>query len=765
MFRRSLMRASLRWVYGSILLSAPGWGQATRQVITSISVCSPTGVGGQGSCPSGSADTHQIVLAPDGSGNAINTFNAAAAADEHSSVFAPGTLGSNGDYLFFIASGSNGNPGIGTVVLSGGKGPDPKGQWTLDIPKTDGYGTYPGGFGQVFRQASSEANCPSVASGKAADQDATFDLNYAAPGSVVVDPTGPPGSLLMVYEGTNTCVGSTGGPRSGAGTGYISAAVATSLDYGKTWPTYRGTSTFRFVAMPGVNATQGPNLTMGATGDKVCMGNDCSATPPEAYGRYPVLMPPVSMATVMAAGQTLQGNMGDSQVSAFLDDVSGSAAPYLYLVHNYLPGSGGGSDLALARAQLNGGAAPLSFSKWNGQTFDTPGIGGAEAQLLPNGSFASCGAATQGRTGGSIEYLDATQQYLLLFTCRSDGDPAGGPPPGHGGNAWFYSTSTDLSDPTKWTTPQEIAGSWSETDSSGGCSLYKGWYPTWMSLDVKPGHLSTSGHVFYLWGCETGAGDTATPKRQFSSRSFTISTGPATPAISLVANAEGESAVIAPNTWLEIKGANLAPSDDSRIWKTADFTGNSMPVQLDQVSATVNGKSAYVYYISPSQVNILTPPEAMSGSVPVVVTVQGTASAAFSATAKAVSPSFFIFNGGPYVAAEHAKGGLIGPVTLYPGATTPAKPGEIIVIYANGFGPTNVPVTSGSASQSGTLSPLPVIQIGGVAAEVRFAGLVAPGEFQFNVVVPASLGDGDQSITATSAGASTQAGALLTVQH
>jgi uncharacterized protein (TIGR03437 family) len=34
---------------------------------------------------------------------------------------------------------------------------------------------------------------------------------------------------------------------------------------------------------------------------------------------------------------------------------------------------------------------------------------------------------------------------------------------------------------------------------------------------------------------------------------------------------------------------------------------------------------------------------------------------------------------------------------------------------------------------------MPVITIGGVAAKVTFAGLVSPGEFQFNVLVPLSL--------------------------
>jgi uncharacterized protein (TIGR03437 family) len=211
---------------------------------------------------------------------------------------------------------------------------------------------------------------------------------------------------------------------------------------------------------------------------------------------------------------------------------------------------------------------------------------------------------------------------------------------------------------------------------------------------------------------------------------------------------------------------NLAPAGDARIWQGSDFVDNKMPTQLDGVSATVNGKAAYLYYISPTQVNILTPPDAMSGSVQVQVTANGTVSAQFTAQAQAESPSFFVFNGGPYVAATHANGNYLGPASLYPGSTTPAKPGETVVIYANGFGPTSGAVVSGAETQSGTLSPLPVIKIGGVNATVAFAGLnVAPGEFQFNVVVPASLANGDQPITATYSGLSTQTGTLITVHQ
>jgi uncharacterized protein (TIGR03437 family) len=64
----------------------------------------------------------------------------------------------------------------------------------------------------------------------------------------------------------------------------------------------------------------------------------------------------------------------------------------------------------------------------------------------------------------------------------------------------------------------------------------------------------------------------------------------------------------------------------------------------------------------------------------------------------------------------------------------------------------------------GTLSPLPVIQIGGITASVQYAGLSSAGEFQFNVVIPKSLGNGDQPIVATYGGASTQSGTLITIQ-
>jgi uncharacterized protein (TIGR03437 family) len=227
------------------------------------------------------------------------------------------------------------------------------------------------------------------------------------------------------------------------------------------------------------------------------------------------------------------------------------------------------------------------------------------------------------------------------------------------------------------------------------------------------------------------------------------------PSITNVVNAASGSTTIAPNTWISIFGENLATA--VRGWSGADFAKNQMPTNLDGVSATVNKRPAYVSYISPGQINVLTPPDVLKGQVNVDVTVRGATSAAFSAKAAAESPSLFVVNGGPYVAATHADGSFIGPA--------PARPGELIVVYGNGFGATATPVIAGSASQSGSLSPLPVFRIGGSVATVQFAGLVGPGEFQFNVVVPANIADGDQTISATINGATTQAGTLISVKN
>ncbi len=237
------------------------------------------------------------------------------------------------------------------------------------------------------------------------------------------------------------------------------------------------------------------------------------------------------------------------------------------------------------------------------------------------------------------------------------------------------------------------------------------------------------------------------------------------------------SAGITANAFIEIKGTNLVPATTPStgvIWSNApEFAAGRMPTNLQGVSVTINNKSAYVYFYCSSvtsacaadQVNALTGLDTLSGPAQVVVFNNGVPSAAFTATAKPLAPSLLLFNAQGYVAATHLNFSLLGPTTLFPGSSTPATAGEQVVLYAVGFGPTTTALTEGSSSQSGSLAtPLPVCKLGANNAPVSFAGLIGPGLYQLNMTVPNPQPSGDNTLTCTYNGASTQAGALLTVK-
>src|ERR1035438_8324530 len=100
-----------------------------------------------------------------------------------------------------------------------------------------------------------------------------------------------------------------------------------------------------------------------------------------------------------------------------------------------------------------------------------------------------------------------------------------------------------------------------------------------------------------------------------------------TVAMSIVSVQNGASFqnTLAANTYVTIKGSGLSTDTVGRIWAGPDFSSNSngtlnMPTQLDGTSVTVNGQLAYLYYVSPTQLNFITPNITATGNgVPMVV--------------------------------------------------------------------------------------------------------------------------------------------------
>jgi uncharacterized protein (TIGR03437 family) len=242
----------------------------------------------------------------------------------------------------------------------------------------------------------------------------------------------------------------------------------------------------------------------------------------------------------------------------------------------------------------------------------------------------------------------------------------------------------------------------------------------------------------------------------------TLTVSPAV-TVTAVVNAGSYQPGIASGAWISIFGANLSPS--TYLWQASDIVNGALPTLLQGVSVTVNGLPAYVDYISPTQINALAPDDATLGPVPVQVTTAGQTSNAVTVQKGLFAPAFLTFDG-THVAALHADYSPIGAPNLLPGAvTTPAQPGEIILLYGVGFGPANPPQPSGQLVATASPLAYPVqIAIGGQPASVAYAGLVESGLYQFNVTVP-NLPNGDAAVAATISGVSTQTGVSLTVQQ
>jgi uncharacterized protein (TIGR03437 family) len=219
-----------------------------------------------------------------------------------------------------------------------------------------------------------------------------------------------------------------------------------------------------------------------------------------------------------------------------------------------------------------------------------------------------------------------------------------------------------------------------------------------------------------------------------------------TPVINSVisASAYGGFNAIAPATWVEIYGTNLA-TVLQQTWANTDFNGANAPSALGGTTVTVGGQPAYIDYVSPHQVNVQVPSGIATGKQNVVVTTAGGASLGTSITVNAVepgvlAPSAFHLPAGQYAVALFPNGAtyVLPPGVTNAVPTSRAKPGDVIMLYGIGFGNVSPNINAGViVGQANSLSGLQVF-IGGQQATVQFAGLVQGflGLYQFNVVVP-----------------------------
>jgi uncharacterized protein (TIGR03437 family) len=235
------------------------------------------------------------------------------------------------------------------------------------------------------------------------------------------------------------------------------------------------------------------------------------------------------------------------------------------------------------------------------------------------------------------------------------------------------------------------------------------------------------------------------------------------PVITAVSNGASGTAAISPNSFVSIYGSGFAAAPV--VWSPV----TSLPTSLGGVSVKIDGKDAYVYFASPSQINVLAPPDTTAGPVAAEVTT-GAGTAKSTATQTAVTPSWFAYPVGSATTLAALFGNtatLVAPAGSVPGSSRSAKVGDTLQLYANGLGATipaaPIGVVLNTAYPLDDLSRVKVT-IGGKAATVLFAGLVSSGLYQVNVQVPAGIGTGDLQLQMYVDGQATQGGVTLNFQ-
>ncbi|MBI4442717.1 MAG: hypothetical protein HY649_05010 [Acidobacteria bacterium] len=199
---------------------------------------------------------------------------------------------------------------------------------------------------------------------------------------------------------------------------------------------------------------------------------------------------------------------------------------------------------------------------------------------------------------------------------------------------------------------------------------------------------------------------------------------------------------VSPGGLFTLWGRNLARQTMEASFVSCPGTGEPkcLPRQMGGATLKVGGAEAPLLYVSPFQINAQFPFEIPPGPATVTVVLDGVEGGSLNATVTAASPGLFTVS-------RDGKGtGIFQHSSNYQLVTesNPARPGEVVIVYATGLGAVLPAVPSGAApplQPTSSASATVTAEIGGQDARVHFAGLAPEfvGLYQLNVEVPSGL--------------------------
>jgi uncharacterized protein (TIGR03437 family) len=221
---------------------------------------------------------------------------------------------------------------------------------------------------------------------------------------------------------------------------------------------------------------------------------------------------------------------------------------------------------------------------------------------------------------------------------------------------------------------------------------------------------------------------------------------------------------VAPNSIVSIFGEDLALRTEAVTSDTLE--GGRLPLSLGGVNLRIGGQRAPLYFVSPTQINAQLPDNLTPRLAPWKLTIsrEGLGNAVLAEAdvyVRESAPGLF-----PVVA--HADFSVVGRGD--PAGSRPAAPGEIVILFGTGFGPTQPPVDTGELPPFAASALLPHrVFLGGQELpqeQVLYFGQ-APlfaGLQQVNIVLPEGLAAGDYEVQVEVNGALSQTGVRIAVE-
>ncbi len=238
---------------------------------------------------------------------------------------------------------------------------------------------------------------------------------------------------------------------------------------------------------------------------------------------------------------------------------------------------------------------------------------------------------------------------------------------------------------------------------------------------------------------------------------FSLTVVGSTPFVSSVGFVNGASFAVGwvPGSLGSIFGTGLTAG----LQGILQANGSPLPHELGGVRVAVSAIPAPILSLAnvngQEQINIQVPVDVPAPADDITVTIENNGSAAsFSGVqTHLVQPGIFqiIFPEGLFAAALHSD---FSPLT----PENPARPGEVIVLFLTGLGPTEPPLETnlpGPVPAAATVIE-PAVAVDGLPAKVlgSFYAPTLVAVYQINAVVPAAVPSGNLKIVVTAGGAS-----------